>query len=143
MEDLNKIRTMIGLAVYDKKYGKKDRKILSKYRHDYIYLRGLNMRIGVAIGVLIIYALYYFYQLFAMEGDIFFLIEKATVIRMGTVVFIVLAIYTVLCFFRFRREYHEAQDRMDIYEERLEKINGSSKTAVRGNDYGKSDDDTP
>ena len=50
LEDLKKIRTMISLAVYDKHYGEKDRRITSKYRRDYVYLRGLGMRIGVAMG---------------------------------------------------------------------------------------------
>jgi len=141
LEDLNKIRTMIGLAIYDKKYGKQDRKILSKYRHDYIYLRGLNMRIGVALGVLIIYALYYFYLLITKEGDIFYLINKSTIISIGTTLLIVLAIYTLLCFFKYRKEYNEARNRMDVYEERIERLN--KNTAVRGKTYGKSNDDTP
>ena len=70
MEDLKKIRTMISLAVYDKHYGERDRRITSKYRRDYIYLRGLGMRIGVALGFFVVYTLYCLYRLIIDEADI-------------------------------------------------------------------------
>lgn len=83
MEDLKRIKTMVSLAIYDKHYGEKDRKITSKYRRDYVYLRGLSMRIGVAMGFFIICGMYYLYELVIKNADIFDMISKNTIIEIG------------------------------------------------------------
>ncbi len=145
LEDLKKVRTMISLAVYDKHYGEKDRRITSKYRRDYVYLRGLGMRIGVAMGFFVVCALYYLHRLIINETDIFSMISKRTLIEIGIVLVIVLAIYTVICSFKFKREYDEAETRLNIYEERLKKLNVNSglkgkKISVRGKNDGHNTD---
>lgn len=145
MEDLKKIRTMISLAVYDKHYGERDRRITSKYRRDYIYFRGLGMRIGVALGFFVVYALYCLYRLIIDEADIFSMISKKTLIEAGAILLVVLIIYTVICSFKFKEEYDEAEIRLNIYEERLKKMNVNSglkgkKISVRGTGNGNNTD---
>ena len=145
MEDLKKIRTMISLAVYDKHYGERDRRITSKYRRDYIYLRGLGMRIGVALGFFVVYTLYCLYRLIIDEADIFSMISKKTLIEAGVILLVVLIIYTVICSFKFKEEYDEAEIRLNIYEERLKKMNVNSglkgkKISVRGTGNGNNTD---
>lgn len=145
MEDLKKIRTMISLAVYDKHYGERDRRITSKYRRDYIYLRGLGMRIGVALGFFVVYVLYCLYRLIIDEADIFSMISKNTLIEAGVILLVVLIIYTVICSFKFKEEYDEAEIRLNIYEERLKKMNVNSglkgkKISVRGTGNGNNTD---
>lgn len=145
MEDLKKIRTMISLAVYDKHYGERDRRITSKYRRDYIYLRGLGMRIGVALGFFVVYVLYCLYRLIIDEADIFSMISKKTLIEAGAMLLVVLIIYTVICSFKFKEEYDEAEIRLNIYEERLKKMNVNSglkgkKISVRGTGNGNNTD---
>lgn len=145
MEDLKKIRTMISLAVYDKHYGERDRRITSKYRRDYIYLRGLGMRIGVALGFFVVYVLYCLYRLIIDETDIFSMISKKTLIEAGAMLLVVLIIYTVICSFKFKEEYDEAEIRLNIYEERLKKMNVNSglkgkKISVRGTRNGNNTD---
>ena len=68
MEDLRKIRLMVSLAIYDKHYGEKDRKITSKYRRDYVYFKNLSMRLGVVAGFAVICGIYYLYRLI-IEND--------------------------------------------------------------------------
>lgn len=145
MEDLKKIRTMISLAVYDKHYGERDRRITSKYRRDYIYLRGLGMRIGVALGFFVVYVLYCLYRLIIDEADIFSMISKKTLVEAGVILLVVLIIYTVICSFKFKEEYDEAEIRLNIYEERLKKMNVNSglkgkKISVRGTGNGNNTD---
>ena len=142
LEDLRRIKTMISLAVYDKHYGEKDRKITSKYRRDYVYLRGLSMRLGVAIGFFIICGMYYIYELVIKNADVFDMISKNTIIEIGVALLAVLIIYTFICSFTYKREYEEAQRRLDIYEERLKRLNVSGglkgrKISVKGKDNGR------
>ncbi len=142
MEDLKRIKTMVSLAVYDKHYGDKDRKITSKYRRDYVYLRGLSMRIGVAIGFFIVCGMYYLYELIVKNADVFEMINKSTIIEIGAALLIVLILYTVVCSFTYKREYEQAQRRLDIYEERLKRLNVSGglkgrKISVKGKDNGR------
>ena len=61
------------------------------------------------------------------------------------VLFIVLAVYTFICSFKFKREYDEAETRLNIYEERLKKLNVNSglkgkKISVRGTGNGDNTD---
>ena len=133
---------MVSLAVYDKHYGDKDRKITSKYRRDYVYLRGLSMRIGVAIGFFIVCGMYYLYELIVKNADVFEMINKSTIIEIGAALLIVLILYTVVCSFTYKREYEQAQRRLDIYEERLKRLNVSGglkgrKISVKGKDNGR------
>ncbi len=114
---------MVSLAIYDKHYGDKDRKITSKYKWDYIYLRGLNMRIGVVMGYIIVCAMYYLHKLIIQNADMFEIITKDTFKQILIRLVIVLIIYTVICSFKYRKEYKEAESRMALYEERLEKLN--------------------
>ena len=142
MEDLKRIKTMVSLAVYDKHYGEKDRKITSKYRRDYVYLRGLSMRIGVAMGFFIICGMYYIYELVIKNADIFEMISKNTIIEIGVALLAILIIYTFICSFTYKREYEEAQRRLDIYEERLKRLNVSGglkgrKISVKGKENGR------
>ncbi len=142
MEDLKRIKTMVSLAVYDKHYGEKDRKITSKYRRDYVYLRGLSMRIGVAMGFFIICGMYYLYELVIKNADIFDMISKNTIIEIGVGLLAILIIYTFICSFTYKREYEEAQRRLDIYEERLKRLNVSGglkgrKISVKGKENGR------
>ena len=142
MEDLKRIKTMVSLAVYDKHYGEKDRKITSKYRRDYVYLRGLSMRIGVAMGFFIICGMYYLYELVIKNADIFEMISKNTIIEIGVALLTILIIYTFICSFTYKREYEEAQRRLDIYEERLKRLNVSGglkgkKISVKGKENGR------
>lgn len=142
MEDLKRIKTMVSLAVYDKHYGEKDRKITSKYRRDYVYLRGLSMRIGVAMGFFIICGMYYLYELVIKNADIFEMISKNTIIEIGVALLAILIIYTFICSFTYKREYEEAQRRLDIYEERLKRLNVSGglkgkKISVKGKENGR------
>lgn len=142
MEDLKRIKTMVSLAVYDKHYGEKDRKITSKYRRDYVYLRGLSMRIGVAMGFFIICGMYYLYELVIKNADIFEMISKNTIIEIGVALLAILIIYTFICSFTYKREYEEAQRRLDIYEERLKRLNvlgglKGRKISVKGKENGR------
>ena len=102
LEDLKRIKTMVSLAVYDKHYGEKDRKITSKYRRDYVYLRGLSMRIGVAMGFFIICGMYYLYELVIKNADIFDMISKNTIIEIGVGLLAILIIYTFICSFTYK-----------------------------------------
>jgi len=124
LEDLRKIRAMVNLAIYDKHEGDMDRKITSNYRRDYVYKRGLSMRIGVFVGCAIVVLLYYSYMLFVKSADVFQLIGEHTFIKIGIVVVAVLVIYTFLCSFGYRREYDYAEKRMHVYEKRISWLNG-------------------
>lgn len=124
LEDLRKVRAMINLAIYDKHEGETDRKITSNYKRDYVYKRGLSMRLGVFLGCIILVLIYYAYMLFVKDADVFQLIGEHIFIRMGIGIAAVLAIYTFFCSFSYRREYHYAEKRMDIYEKRISWING-------------------
>ena len=86
--------------------------------------------------------MYYIYELVIKNADVFDMISKNTIIEIGVALLAVLIIYTFICSFTYKREYEEAQRRLDIYEERLKRLNVSGglkgrKISVKGKDNGR------
>ncbi|MBS4959924.1 MAG: hypothetical protein KHZ62_03775 [Clostridiales bacterium] len=116
MIDRNKIRTMAILAVYDKKFGSKDRKIENNYKGDYIYKNNCINRIGVTIGFFIIICFYVFHLLFFTEFDITTFDYRGFVEKCGIAWLLLLLIYTIIGHFVYGREYDLAEKRLKGYE---------------------------
>lgn len=108
------------LAVYDKKYGKKDRKITSLYRPVYVYKRNLSMRIGVLAALLLIEALRLGCIMFSGESLFFSMMNREFIIAECIKILIVLVVYTLICTLRYRREFDDAEERLEEYDQRFE-----------------------
>ena len=122
MESVQKVHTMIGMAIYDKHLGAQDRKRLALSRRDYVYRRNLGLRLGVGFGYLVLAGLYYGYLLFVKEADLFALFSKQTLIQCLVGLLVVLVIYTILGTVLHRREYDQAEARNEIYERKINKL---------------------
>ena len=92
MESLQKVHTMIGMAIYDKHLGAQDRKKLALSRRDYVYRRNLGLRLGVGFGYLVLAGLYYGYLLFVKGADLVALFSKQTLIQCLVGVLVVLVV---------------------------------------------------
>lgn len=142
MEDLRKIRAMVNLAIYDKHDSEADRKITSSYKRDYVYKRGLSMRLGVLLGCVIVVMLYYSYMLFVKDADVFQLIGETAFLKIGIGIIVVLIIYTIFCSFGYRREYDYAEKRIKAYEKHISWINGQkTKHVSKNHEKGEKTDD--
>lgn len=122
MESLQKVHTMIGMAIYDKHLGERDRKCLGMSRRDYVYRRNLGLRLGVGFGYFVLSGIYYGYLLFVKEADIFVLFSKRTLIEFLAGLLAVLVVYTIIGTVIHRREYDMAEHRNNIYERKLQKL---------------------
>ena len=122
MQDLHKVHTMIGMAIYDKYLGEKDRRALSLTKGDYVYRKNLGVRLGAGVGYLLLAGLYLAKQLFVDEADLFLLLSRQTVIRLFVGLIVVLIVYTVIGNLLFRREYDRAVRRNGLYERRVERL---------------------
>lgn len=120
---------MANLAIYDKNFGDEDRKITSLYLWDYIYRKNLSMRIGIIFGYLVVIGLYYSYKLFIKNADLFSLFTKSELIKMGIILLVLLAVYSVIGIFIHKKRYMEAETRMEIYEKMISKLNGIETNA--------------
>ena len=96
MEDLKKVRTMIHLAIYDKRYGEKDRRIVSHYRHGYVSKKNMSVRAGIILGFLIWECVKLLYYMMFMDS--------------------------VFSTVKYKRQYDTAQKRTDEYERRFDKL---------------------
>ncbi len=122
MESLQKVHTMIGMAIYDKHLGAQDRRKLALSRRDYVYRRNLGLRLGVGFGYLVLAGLYFGYLLFVKEADVFALFSKQTLVRTLAGLLVVLVVYTVLGTVMHRKEYDQAEARNEIYERKINKL---------------------
>lgn len=131
MQSYKNIRTMTKLAVYDKKHGKKDREITSHYRHSYVYKKSIGARLGVLLGIAILIGLNYLYSMMMYEDKFFSMLTTDYFISLAVKVAVVMIIYTIICAFKYRKEYDDAQERLDDYEQRFEVFCRQEESAER------------
>jgi len=114
---INKKRVimMTKLAVYDHQYGPRDKKNNEYYRHDYIYRKNMWTRLCAAIGAIIILAIYWAYQLFALNQNFLEIDYKQAGINAAVFVLAVMAIYTVIGTIREAAVYAKSQRRLKNY----------------------------
>ena len=106
---------MTKLAVYDHQHGPRDKKINEYYRHDYIYRKNMWTRLCAAIGAVIILAVYWAYQLFALNVSFLEIDYKQAGINAATFVLAVMALYTVIGTVREAAAFSKSQRRLKNY----------------------------
>ena len=115
MYDKNKIRVMTALALYDQKYGEKDRSITGYAKWAYVALKNLKMRLLLTLAYVIAWCFYSGYLLFGttkfVDGD--FIKSTARNFIIGFVIIMVL--YTVIGIKRNTNEYKKAKVRDEKY----------------------------
>jgi hypothetical protein len=106
---------MTKLAVYDQKYGSRDKKDNEYYRHDYIYRKNMWTRLCASFGALIILTVYWAYQIFSLDQSFL----EIDYLNAGTdaAIFIlaVMALYTVIGTIRETACYAKSQRRLKNY----------------------------
>lgn len=134
-----KIRIMTALAIYDKYQGKKDKKIDSYFKGDYIYKKNWMTRVFVVLGFLVLAGLYTLNLIFVQEIDYtaIDLISKGK--KSAFLLGIVLILYTTLGMYTNGKEYDKAQKRLKSYYSllsrliSLDKCNENEKYSRKGN----------
>jgi Na+/proline symporter len=106
---------MTKLAIYDQKYGERDRKDNEYYRHDYIYRKNMWTRFCAGIAGIIMLLLYWMYQIFALGVKVLEVDYRQAGIDAAIFFLFIMAIYTVLGTIREAREYAIGQRRLKNY----------------------------
>jgi len=106
---------MTKLAVYDRQYGPRDKKMNEYYRHDYIYRKNMWTRLCAALGAIIILAVYWIYQLFALKINFLEIDYKQAGINAAVFVLAAMAVYTLIGTVRETARYAQSQRRLRNY----------------------------
>lgn len=122
MEDLRKVRTMIHLAIYDKRYGEKDRRIVSHYRHGYVSKKNMSVRAGIILGFLIWECVKLLYYMMFMDSVFLSMLTKEYAIKEAVKLILLLVVFSVFSTVKYKRQYDTAQKRTDEYERRFDKL---------------------
>ncbi|MEA4816054.1 MAG: hypothetical protein VB120_04255 [Lachnospiraceae bacterium] len=117
MPEKRKIKIMTALAIYDEKYGKKDRLADENFKSDYIYKRNSSLRVGIVIGYILIFMFYMIIKVFSGNIEIVDFDYMLYVKIWGIPLAVILVFYTILGHFIFGREYKESQERLTGYHE--------------------------
>ena len=117
-----KIILMTKLALYDKSFGKHDKKAACFFRHDYIYLRNMWTRFFVICGLAIIFVLYWINIVYttgveSLIEDFYMHASFALVVMV-----IVCLVYTAIGSIKATSEYEKAMNRLSKYNLLLEKL---------------------
>jgi uncharacterized membrane protein len=146
MVDLDRIKLMTKMALYDKKHGAKDRKITDYYRADYIYRKNAVNRISGLVALGLIFSLVILDMFYVKEIDIFSLNYKAFAIKWGLIVIANFVLYTIIGTIKYGREYDQAQKRMKKYYSmlsRLDKHISDTEADLESLDGGSDERDLP
>lgn len=124
MIDQNKIVLMSKLALEEKKFTKKDRKITEYYLEDYIYISNLKTRLIVLVIVGIM-----------MMAQILYKVEEGLnipttirewvlqyIIPYGSVMLIALVVYTFFSSIVYTKQYNSAEKRKKKYQKALKEL---------------------
>lgn len=114
--DKNKIIIMSNLAVYEKRYARKDFVISNYFKNDFVYVRNAWTRFFVIIGATILYPLF-FQSVFSFE-DFTVTIANGKLLLLFTIIYYALFIivYTFISSYFAKQEYDEAIKRVESYE---------------------------
>jgi hypothetical protein len=110
---------MSKLAIYDQKFGSRDKKDNEYYRHDYIYRKNMWTRFYACIGAVIVMLIYWAYRIFALEYSVFEIDYAAAGRQAAIVILIVMAVYTIIGTMRETREFAKGQRRLKNYMKML------------------------
>lgn len=106
---------MTRLAVQDKNYGEKDRKINGYFKHDYVYKKNVWTRISAAVGCVIILALYWLYKILIDGIDVFTLNFNRELTWSLIIVVFFMLVYTLIGTIIASAEYTASEKRLKRY----------------------------
>jgi len=110
-----RIVLMTKLALYDQKYGSRDRKDNEYFRHDYIYRKNMWTRLCASIGALIILAVYWMYQIFTLKQSFLEIDYKSAGTDAAVFILAVMTLYTIIGTIRETAQYAKGQRRLKNY----------------------------
>ena len=122
MVDKKKVSYMVKLAIYDKHYLEKDRKILEYFRHDYVYKQNTWTRFFVVLGTIILLIVDYGSKLFLNSMDVFSLSFENEIRSMIVFILVLLGIYTVIGTVKYNAEFTKAEQRAKKYQSLVSKL---------------------
>ena len=122
MIDTKTIELMTKIAIHDKRYNAKDKKISDYYRSDYIYRKNAINRISAVIGLFFVFLLVVLDMVYIKGIDIFKLDYKTFGTTWGVSLVMILVLYTIFGGFKYGKEYDEAQKRSKKYYSMLSKL---------------------
>ena len=110
-----RIILMTKLAIYDQKYGSRDKKDNEYFRHDYIYRKNMWTRLFSSVGAVIILAVYWIYQIFALNQSFLEIDYQKAGIEAAIFILAVMALYTIIGTIRETVQYTKGQRRLKNY----------------------------
>lgn len=122
--DINKIRLMSKMALYDKKGFQKDAEANEYFRHDFIYKKNMSLRFYVGVGILILLIFHVLRVLSSVGGDVFALDFQDEIMRIVIFVVIVMLFYSFVGTVIFTREFLASQKRVKSYFSLMRELHG-------------------
>jgi len=110
---------MSKLAIYDQKYGSRDKKDNEYYRHDFIYRKNMWTRFYASIGAIMLLMIYWAYRIFALEDSVFEINYQEAGIQAAIFILFIMALYTIIGTIRETREFAKGQRRLKNYMKML------------------------
>lgn len=124
MVDQDKIILMSKIAVYEKRFIRKDQRITDYFIEDYIYINNFIIRVGISLITILFIAIGGFQIIY---NDIIFpySIEQFVEVYIGPYIgpwISAMLVYTFISSLVYRAKYKQASKRMDTYKKLLEEL---------------------
>ncbi len=127
MEDKDKIIIMTKLAIYDKQYGEKDRKINEYFADDYVYRKNFWTRFCVTIACILVILLYCMHRIIIDEVDILKLNYYKEATNILLFISIVIVVYSLISSKTALSDYIKSQKRLGNYFKLIDELEEQKK----------------
>ena len=113
---------MAKFAIYDKRYGMRDKKINQFFLNDYIYYKNAWTRFFVFIGCMVALFFYWLHKIVIDQIDIFAIDYRLALVQNLTFVGAVMFLYTLVSTKKAASSYRDAMRRQNNYFMLLNKL---------------------
>lgn len=113
--DIERIKIMTKLAIYDKTYGESDKLANSLYYRDYVYRRNFKARAFALVGCLIPFGIYTIFLIIGYDIDLINFDYFGYLRNIGIIIAIIMVIYTLVGTRIATEEYKNIKLRLQEY----------------------------
>lgn len=139
MLNVEKIKLMTNLSIYEGKEAKKNMVVNRFFKQDYISYHMIKAFVNVTISYLIIAIMYFIYK----AEDLIAEIQNVDFISLGIMLVVIylvsLTIYLTIAYLTYDKNYDTAKKNLKSYQSGLKRLNRTYELSARAGDTKKED----
>ena len=131
----DKVKLMTKMAIYEKRFGKKNMKMTEYFRGDYVSWNAVKTVIAVTIAYVLIVAAWVFYHIEELIENVYTMDIVGLLKKIGVNYIIILGIYVMIAYIIYNVKYSKAMNSLKHYRTNLKKAKQMDTEDVKGRGF--------